>query len=321
MIKPSFYDNFRCKADKCTDTCCAGWEIEIDDVSMRKYKELESAFGNRILDSIEDCDSQPCFKRHRDERCVFLDNNGLCDIYSELGESYLCDICREHPRFYDEYDGVVETGLGLCCEKVCEMLLENKFEIIYDVEDDLIEEDVSVLLFCRQHIFDILDDSAVPFKKRIADCLEYSENIQYELFDIEADTFSFNKKIFSEFVLDYYEKTEPINSGWTQLLVELKNNIKNIIDISENYAIDDSVYSKVMSYIIYRHFMQVRFNGEIASVVRMALMAVTYMYLCECNIYYQKNEVTYEEKINIIKLWSQQMEYSAENTNYCLTIL
>ena len=56
-------------------------------------------------------------------------------------------------------------------------------------------------------------------------------------------------------------------------------------------------------------------------VVRMALMAVTYMYLCECNIYYQKNEVTYEEKINIIKLWSQQMEYSAENTNYCLTIL
>ena len=30
--KPSFFDQFKCIGSACTDTCCAGWEIEVDDV-------------------------------------------------------------------------------------------------------------------------------------------------------------------------------------------------------------------------------------------------------------------------------------------------
>ncbi len=320
MIKPLFFDSFICKADKCTDTCCAGWEIEIDDCSMNKYMAVKSDFGDRIKNSIEYIDSQPCFKRHKDDKCFFLDKNGLCDIYSNLGQSYLCDICREHPRFYDEYDDVVEAGLGLCCEKVCEMLLENDFEIIYDIDADTLEEDISLLLLCRQQIFDILNDSVKPFEKRISECLEYSKKMQNELFDIECDDFIFDKTSFFEFILDLYEKTEPINDKWTKLINELKSNMDIIIQTSEQYDCDSEMYAKIMSYIIYRHFMQVRFSGEIQSVVRMSLMAVTFMYICECYSFYENNEVTYDDKINIIKLWSRQMEYSAENTNYCLTI-
>lgn len=320
MIKPSFYDKFVCKADKCTDTCCAGWEIEIDDVSMDKYRTISSSFGKRIFDSIEFQESQPCFKRNKDDRCVFLDEKGLCDIYSELGESFLCDICREHPRFYDEYDSVVETGLGLCCEKVCEMLFENDFELIYDIDEESLEEDIEVLLSCRQRIIGILSDNTLDLKERVISCLDYSEKIQKELFDIQSESFYFDKKLFFEFIIDSYEKTEPINDNWIQLLKKLKSNLNLIISASDKYNPDSQFYSKVMSYIIYRHFMQVRFNGEILSVVRMALMAVMFMYMCECCVFTENNKVSLNDKINIIKLWSQQIEYSEENTNYCLTI-
>ncbi len=47
-IKPDFYDNFACIADKCPATCCAGWQIVIDEDSLEKYGELKGAFGKRL---------------------------------------------------------------------------------------------------------------------------------------------------------------------------------------------------------------------------------------------------------------------------------
>ncbi len=39
------------------------------------------------------------FYMNEDGRCAFLNENNLCDIYIQLGEEALCDICTEHPRF------------------------------------------------------------------------------------------------------------------------------------------------------------------------------------------------------------------------------
>ena len=38
-LKPHFYDKFVCTAGDCPDTCCAGWQIMIDDASLEKYKK------------------------------------------------------------------------------------------------------------------------------------------------------------------------------------------------------------------------------------------------------------------------------------------
>ena len=37
---PHYYRKFQCTASACTDTCCAGWQIMIDDKSLRKYKKI-----------------------------------------------------------------------------------------------------------------------------------------------------------------------------------------------------------------------------------------------------------------------------------------
>ena len=37
VLKPDYYDKFQCIANECTDSCCIGWDIDIDKISFRKY--------------------------------------------------------------------------------------------------------------------------------------------------------------------------------------------------------------------------------------------------------------------------------------------
>lgn len=38
---PHYYRKFKCTADKCPDTCCAGWQIVIDEETLEKYHKFE----------------------------------------------------------------------------------------------------------------------------------------------------------------------------------------------------------------------------------------------------------------------------------------
>ena len=52
-IYPDYYKKFQCIAEKCEDTCCAGWGIAIDGKSLEKYKNFKGGFGNRLRNSID----------------------------------------------------------------------------------------------------------------------------------------------------------------------------------------------------------------------------------------------------------------------------
>ncbi len=46
---PSYYESFSCIADQCEDTCCAGWEIDIDDETFEYYKSVKGDFGRELI--------------------------------------------------------------------------------------------------------------------------------------------------------------------------------------------------------------------------------------------------------------------------------
>ena len=61
-IKPDFYDSFKCIADKCTDSCCIGWEIDVDDVAFEKYNKINTPIGENIRSRIiKSEDGSNCF--------------------------------------------------------------------------------------------------------------------------------------------------------------------------------------------------------------------------------------------------------------------
>ena len=34
---PEYYNEFECIADKCTDSCCRGWEVDVDEEGTRLF--------------------------------------------------------------------------------------------------------------------------------------------------------------------------------------------------------------------------------------------------------------------------------------------
>ena len=89
---PSYYKTFQCIADKCEHSCCIGWEIDIDEDSYDYYMGIEGAFGERLKEQTVTEDGEHSFVLRKNGWCPFLDQNKLCDIYSELGEEALCEV-------------------------------------------------------------------------------------------------------------------------------------------------------------------------------------------------------------------------------------
>ena len=100
LIAPDYYPDFACIAGACGHSCCVGWEIDIDEHTLKRYKRLKDGYGAVIAGSIA-MDDTPHFRLGSHDRCPHLDERGLCRIILNVGEDYLCDICREHPRFYN----------------------------------------------------------------------------------------------------------------------------------------------------------------------------------------------------------------------------
>ena len=123
--RPSYMKDFKCIGSACTDTCCAGWEIAIDDTTYEAYKKVKGDFGERLRQQIGEEQGEAYFKLQKGRRCSFLNQDNLCDIFIEIGEDMLCDICREHPRYYEWFGDYTEMGVGLCCE-AAEQLIQRK---------------------------------------------------------------------------------------------------------------------------------------------------------------------------------------------------
>lgn len=143
VIVPEYYPRFRCIADRCRHNCCIGWEIDIDPDTYALYNTVDDDFGKRLQDGIVHGE-QPCFRLCEGDRCVFLNERGLCDIILALGENALCDICTDHPRFRTYLGDDLRLGLGLCCEAACRLILDNPVRFINADTGDTVAVDTAV---------------------------------------------------------------------------------------------------------------------------------------------------------------------------------
>lgn len=134
---PHYYKKFQCTADQCEDTCCAGWQIVIDDRTLKKYRNMKGPFGNRLHNSIDW--KEGTFLQY-DGRCVFLDENNLCDICSELGAGMFCKTCRNYPRHIEEFPNVREISLSLSCMEAGKLILGCKEPVRFLTKENEKEE-------------------------------------------------------------------------------------------------------------------------------------------------------------------------------------
>ena len=123
---PKYYKEFSCIAGSCPDTCCAGWQIVIDNKTLKKYQHFKGPFHNRLHNDI---DWKEHVFRQYNRRCAFLNEENLCDIYTEAGPKMLCDTCRNYPRHIEEFEGLREISLSLSCPEAARILLSQKEKV------------------------------------------------------------------------------------------------------------------------------------------------------------------------------------------------
>ncbi len=275
-VFPNYYDKFKCVADKCRHSCCIGWEIDIDEDTLDFYNALDGAIAKKIHENIDG--EPPHFVLKEGERCPFLNRKGLCDIILTLGEGALCDICRMHPRFCNFYEDFAEIGLGLSCEEAARIILteEEKFSISLpkSVGNDAFFKE-------RKVVFDILQDRSISVLERL-------QNLSQKY----GFAFDFSNKALYEF----YMHLEMLDETWKTELLKLKNAEGTDIFKREDMQI---FFEQLACYFIFRHF---------ESGVEFAILS-TWVLGMICS-----NCKSLEQMLDAARMYSQEIEYSEENT-------
>ena len=181
---PHYFEDFECVAAECEDTCCAGWAIMIDEETLEKYEKFEGSFGNRLRNSIDW--KEGCFLQYN-KRCAFLNDDNLCDIHLEAGESMLCDTCKNYPRHLEEYEGLREGSLSLSCIEAAKIILGCTEPVKFiDMEDDTEDdefEDFDYFLFtklmdAREQMIKVLQNRNIDIMSRIGMVFELAGKLQ-----------------------------------------------------------------------------------------------------------------------------------------------
>lgn len=244
---PNYYKKFHCIAGDCPDTCCAGWEIHVDAASEKRYRAAVKK------GEIQNKEFARKLKKHikhgriisEDVTCPFLNRDGLCEMYMELGPDSLCHTCARHPRHREDYGNLQEMVLLLSCPEAARLILEENDGGFYVRKnpkrhgnlDGIDEEFLGFLLQMRECIWTITKEESMPFNRRLAYTLALGHDVQRRIQRGKCDeipnvleryTRSDAEKRF--FVQWKQEKdTEGIGDAW-------------IADLLDEFAALDPVY-------------------------------------------------------------------------------
>ena len=315
IFAPNYYNQFKCVAAACRHSCCVGWEIDVDAEALTRYDRVGGELGERLKACIDRESDPPCFVLTHDERCPFLNQNGLCDLITELGEDSLCHICEDHPRFRNILPDRVELGLGLCCEAAAKLILEQTepFAVVELPPDwaarerhahekgEGLDDLTASLIAHRETLLPLLCDRSHPLSDRIRHVFEKCD---IHLTESETNTFKSYASIAA--LLRGMERLDP---AWDKSLDALESLTED--PLTELDGEDDVAYENLICYFLYRYMTADATYWPDAHRIRTALAA-----LCTVIVHAIHRATGGKDPASlceIARMFSCEIEYSEEN--------
>ena len=282
-VYPDFYRRFARKASACRHSCCRGWEIDVDEESADYYRTLPGPLGRELRAALVEKDGVWHFRLTEGERCPFLRADGLCRLIAELGEQSLCDICALHPRFYGELGSFEFCGLGLSCEKVCELLFSSSEPLRFTLDDEEESLDFAGLLrrMGLKPTKSLLHFTPRPTAARYAELLRRMGG------------------------------TEPIDAAWPEELARLRERLPELVKKAAAFVpvCDRGLYDRIYQYILFRRLEQMG-EHEFPVLAVFARLSTEFVFM---------QDALYGPDPEHLRRWSEQIEYSTENVGRLLT--
>lgn len=342
---PYYYKDFKCIADKCTDTCCAGWDVDVDKKSADYYKSVTGEFGDRIKSvMVMHEDGEAHFTLKDNGWCPFLNDRLLCDLYTELGEEHLCDTCAYFPRFIEEYGATREIGLAFSCITAGELMLKDDTPVTFENTEDgkpvSAYNDIDPQLYfflqgSRKKSYDVARNRNKSINDRYSECLFYADELQKcikkkkytELMPVSCEAVKAEKGIKRKTLSEYwniFDKLEVINKNWDVCVSDVKRYLYENADddcyyayyeeFDRYYADRQYEYEHFLMYCLYRYFLKAVNDRDVLSKVKIAV--VGFLMIKELDVArFVRNGKTLskEEQVDIMHLYSREVEHSYEN--------
>ena len=315
LIVPKYYKDFKCKGGSCTDNCCIGWEIDIDSETLSKYDNEKGSLGERLKKNISREDT-PHFIL-RGERCPFLNADNLCDIIIERGDGNLCDICREHPRFYTTLNDMIFGGVGLCCEEAARLVLtaDTPEYITLEAEGDYEECDgelLEIFLDLREgisKIFDQKEQTLVYIVERVEQAVKKAQSRA----DAESENPYEIREVSHKTIVEIVENSEFLSDELPTLLK--KSLCPNLETIKNNIV--NNYLQNIFLYFLDRYLPKAVEDGDFLSKFEVALFSLKTIEL----LFLGEENLTLDRAVYLAKLYSKEMEYNEENVEKISYIL
>lgn len=305
MRELTVFKDFQCIAGDCRDSCCIGWELDIDEETYGRYQRTEGPFGDRLRAHMEDIEEDgEVFHTFRREgpRCPFLNDRDLCDIILTLGEDALCTVCTEYPRYTVRLGETLERTLTLSCEEAGRLFFGSEEKLCFIEEEDNLpeecdtdeEDDFAPLIYkVRERAIALLQDRTRPINERINRYLAYMHLVQEALNREEADEESLALSVdelsfenhggrdsFAE-RLEILGCLEVLNDEWQGVYDALCACEEEYESLIAAFAADPAAASEselafehLMVYFTLRYFPQAADDGDLITKARFALFCL-----------------------------------------------
>ena len=317
-ITLSCFQDFRCIAGACPDTCCVGWEVDLDEDTAARYQALPGALGEEIQSAICQEDGYTFF-RLKNGQCPFLNKEKLCRLILELGEDVLSVTCREHPRFWEEYGTRRETCLSISCPEAARLLLTEPLALFSRETDEPAPEDdapdpefLAQLLDVRQALL-ALTQSRRSLAEQLALALDAAEHGITLPAEGEITPALWNDAPAPPLRLalpEYLTAMEAMEFTRPQLK-ELLPQVVSAgapLPLSEPEAEDAG--SRLLFYFLYRYVLRGVWSGLVAEKIVFSVYSTAAILALSRHM---DGDDLHQRILNAAVLYSREVEHSPEN--------
>ncbi len=305
LFIPDYYDQFHCIAASCPDSCCAQWQIDIDDLTASKYQMLSGSLSDRIRKYLRK-DDYGVFFENTDGRCPMWRNDGLCSIHAQLGHDALCDTCRNYPRLRLDYGDFAELGLEMSCPEAARLIftLPASYQCAEDSNISSVpsydSHIMSLLLQSREAALSLLQKEGTDLSQSLASILLYAHTVQQafgsndipalcpEELLLQAKTIARPANMKTVYAL--FESLDILTERW-RLLLALH---------PENKTLTGSL-KPLIRYLIHRYWLQA--VDDLALVARVKFMITACLLINALG----------QDPITTSQLFSKEIENDPEN--------
>lgn len=253
VLKPFYYDDFKCIADKCIDNCChIQWTITIDEKTYKKYRKLKGPWGKKINNNITRIRKNNSYLNYgkiklKDCGCSLLDEEGFCTIHAQLGEKYLSNTCRMYPRNIIKYNDIYERNLTMSCPEVARYFVKHQGDFYFNMnEEELLDLDkdyiinknydenlYNLLWNARGLAIEIVQFKKIDIWKRIVFVKSLCDKVQKIIDKNDYENYekvlkNFRREIVNVDTINSLDKitiVPNIKMQFTKAILQLRNNI------------------------------------------------------------------------------------------------